>query len=118
MTNLTDQYAYGYRYLVNVFLGSLQPANTSLGQQMAVSYRHVETSKANTDWVASLGLAAETQTFEIWTITLAGGYVPAINDVWTDKDGALWNVIKVDADLLVNSGGVPTRYFLFTQRAK
>ncbi len=118
MTNFTDQYAYGYRYLVNVFQGSLQPANTSLAQQTAVSYRHVESSKANTDFAASLGLTAETQTFEIWTITLAGGYVPAINDVWADKDGTLWNVIEVDADPLVSSAGVPTRYFLFAQRAK
>lgn len=119
MANVTDQYAYGYRYLANVFAGSLQPANTALSQQTAVSYRRVAMSKANVEWAASLGLAAELQTFEIWTITLTAGYVPGVGDVWTDKDGGLpWNVIKVDADTLVNSVGTATRYFLVGQRAK
>ncbi len=118
MANVTDQYAYGFRYLANVFQGALQPANTSLSQQTTVSYRKVTTSKANVDWAASIGLAPEYQTFEIWTITLTTGYVPAINDVWTDKDGQPWNVIKVDADPLVNSVGTPTRYFLMFQRPK
>ncbi|HEV3343007.1 MAG TPA: hypothetical protein VG125_21715 [Pirellulales bacterium] len=116
--NVTDQYAYGYRYLANVFQGSLQPANTSLARQTAVSYRKVATSKANVDWAASIGLTPEYQTFELWTITLAAGYVPGINDVWTDKDSVAWNTIKVDADPLVNSVGVPTRFFLLAQRAK
>lgn len=119
MSNFTDQYAYGYRCLPNVFAGSLQPANTAQSQQTLVSYRRVAMSKSNVEWAASLGLRAELQTFEIWTITLTAGYVPGIGDVWTDKDGGLpWNVIKVDADALVNSVGTPTRYFLIGQRAK
>jgi hypothetical protein len=117
MANVTDQYAYGYRYLANVFQGALQSA---LGgaQQTTVSYRKVSTSKANVDWAASFGVTPEYQTFELWTITLAAGYVPAINDVWTDKDSQPWNVIKVDADPLVNSVGTPTRYFLMCLRPK
>ena len=119
MANLTDQYAYGYRWLPNVFAGSLQPANTAQSQQTAVSYRRVAMSKANVEWAASLGLAAELQTFELWTITLTAGYVPGVGDVWTDKDGGLpWNVIKADADPLVTSTGMPVRYFLVGQRAK
>jgi hypothetical protein len=118
MSNVTDQYARGYLYLANVFSGALQPSNASSAQQLAVKYRQVVTSKANMEWAASLGLTAELQTFEVWTATLTAGYTPGINDVWTDKDGAFWNVIKVDADPLVNSVGTPTRFFLLAQRAK
>ncbi|HWB08402.1 MAG TPA: hypothetical protein VG826_04230 [Pirellulales bacterium] len=115
--NVTDEYAYGYLYLANVFSGALQPSNASAAQQLAVKYRKVATSKANVDFAASLGVLTEVQTFEIWTATLTAGCVPAINDVWTDKDSVNWNVIKVDADPLVNSVGTPTRYFLLGKRS-
>lgn len=101
----------------NVFSGALQPF-TGAAQQTGVKYRKVATSKSNVEWVASFGAAAELQTFEVWTVTLTAGYVPQVNDVWTDKDGQLWNVIRVDADPLVTSTGMPTRFFLVARRPK
>jgi hypothetical protein len=117
VANFTDTYASNYLYLPNVFQGALQPQNNALSQQTGVSYRKVATSKPNLELFGGVAVKTELQTFEIWSATLTVGYVPGINDCFTDKDGVNWNAIKVDADMLVTSSGTPTRYFLLGKRA-
>lgn len=114
----TDAYATSYQYLPNAFTGSLQPRTAGSSSQAGVKYRKLATSKANVEWAASVGLTAELQTFEIWSSTLTVGYSPGIGDVWTDKDGQPWQIVKVDDDPLQTSTGQPVRFFVIAQRAK
>lgn len=117
MANFTDQYANGYLYLTGVFRGTLTPFNSSLNPIANVAYRHVEKDRGNVEWLASIGLRANVQKYELWTDTL-GGYSPDINDIFADSVGILWNVIDVQSSDLVGSNGQPVNVSVLAQRAK
>lgn len=117
MANFTDQYANGYRYLTGVFYGSLIKFGGDGTPIANVAYRHVEKSRSDVDWAASIGLGPAVQKFEIWTATI-GTSSPAENDVFNDSAGIPWNVLGVDSSELVGSNGLPVTYTIFAQRAK
>lgn len=108
MADFTDGYLYGYKLLLHVFDGQLQPqsAPAGLGPYTGVKYRVVETDEEDLDdGAADGGTLGETQSFEIWTITLnAGGYNPKPGDIFIDADEAKWSVVKQDKGSLVSSG--------------
>jgi hypothetical protein len=117
MANFTDQYANGYKYLSGVFYGSLTKFGGDGTPITGVAYRHVEKSRSDVDWSASIGLGPAVQKFEVWTVTI-GTSSPATNDIFTDSAGIRWNVLDVDSSELVSSNGLPVTYVLFAQRAK
>lgn len=117
VSSFTDQYANGYKYLTGVFYGSLTPFNPSLAAIPNVPYRHVSKDRSNTDWAGGIGEAANQQVYEVWTAPL-NGYVPSINDVWSDSVGIKWNVLDVKSSDLVGSSGLPVSVEILAQRAK
>lgn len=111
MADFTDGYLYGYQLLLHVFDGTLQPQNVPAGVSgpfTGVKYRIVATDEEDLDTdSADGGSLEETQTFEIWTITLdSGNYNPRPLDIFTDVNGQSWFVIKQDRGELLSSAGL------------
>lgn len=104
----TDAYANNYLYLINVFRGTLTPANvTNVGPFTNISYRLAADLESDTEWMGGDAGAGEQnvkQTFELWTITIVGGsfaagaYKPKQGDVFTDANGQEWNVLQSEYD--------------------
>jgi hypothetical protein len=121
MADFTDGYLYQYRNMLHVFTGTLQPQNAPVGVGgpfTGVQYRLVETDEEETDdQEPNGGTLAETQTFEIWTITLnAGGYNPKPGDIFIDVDSKKWAVVKQDKGDLVSSSRIRPTISLFCRR--
>ena len=121
MTDFTDGYLTRYQYMRHVYDGTLTPQNAPAGVGgpfTGVKYRMVETDEQKFDWDGpGEGVLAETQTFEIWTITLNNGaYNPRPNDIFTDVDGKDWNVIKQDKGDLASSARIRPTISLFCWR--
>ena len=118
MTDFTDGYLTRYQYLRHVYDGTLQPQNAPAmvgGPFTGVKYRIVETDEEDLDTdSADGGSLEETQTFELWTITLnSGNYNPKPLDIFTDVNGQDWLVIKQDRGDLTSSAGLrPTMNLL------
>lgn len=115
MTDFTDGYLTRYQYLRKVYDGTLESQDGTGQTYTGVKYRVVETDEENTNWTApGDGALAETQTFEVWTITLnSGGYNPKPGDIFTDVDGQPWYVIKQDKGDLISSGRLRPTISLF-----
>ena len=123
MADFTDGYLQGYKLLLHVFTGQLQPKDAPAGVGgpfTGVKYRLVETDEEETDdQEPDGGTLSETQTFELWTITInSGAYNPKPGDIFTDADSQKWAVTKQDKGDLVSSGRLRPTISIFCRRIK
>lgn len=121
MTSILDGYLTGYQWTANVFTGTYQPQNAPPelgGPFTGVKYRLIDVDEEASEGQSPDGATlAETQAFEVWTITLNGGnYNPKPRDIFTDVDGGRWSVIKQDKGDLVTSGRVRPTITLFCRK--